>query len=81
MIHMERQDQGRRVTCVTNVDVILRSQGARGTYNVELTLDGTQAVVLQVATDAMSTPLRIVEHSDSVLFDTDTQELTFEHDH
>ncbi len=45
MTEMETQNQGqgRRVKRVTNVDVIRRAQGAGqpGTYELELTLDGT----------------------------------------
>jgi hypothetical protein len=34
-----------------------------------------------VAENEVSTVLRNFQHSDSILFDTDTQELTFEHYH
>ncbi len=79
----QSQGQGRRVKRVTNVDVIRRSQGAGqpGTYELELTLDGTQEFVMLVAENEVSTVLRNFRHSDTVLFDTETQELTFEHYH
>ncbi len=52
MTEMESQSQGqgRRVKRVTNVDVIRRSKGAGqpGTYELELTLDGTQEFVMLV---------------------------------
>jgi hypothetical protein len=65
------------------VDVIRRAQGAgqAGTYELELTLDGTQEFVMVVAESEVSTVLRNFQHSDSILFDTQTQELTFEHYH
>ncbi len=85
MTEMETQNQGqgRRVKRVTNVDVIRRAQGAgqAGTYELELTLDGTQEFVMVVAESEVSTVLRNFQHSDSILFDTQTQELTFEHYH
>ncbi len=85
MTEMESQSQGqgRRVKRVTNVDVIRRSKGTGqpGTYELELTLDGTQEFVMLVDENEVSTVLRTFRHSDSVLFDTDTQELTFEHYH
>ncbi len=85
MTEMESQSQGqgRRVKRVTNVDVIRRAQGVgqAGTYELELTLDNAQEFVMVLATDEVSTLLRTIQHSESVLFDTDTQELTFEHYH
>jgi hypothetical protein len=48
---------------------------------LELTLDGTQEFVMVVAENEVSTVLRNFQHSDSILFDTQTQELTFEHYH
>ena len=58
-----------------------RGAGQPGTYELELTLDGTQEFVMLVAENEVSTVLRIFRHSDTVLFDTNTQELTFEHYH
>lgn len=85
MTEMETQNQGqgRRVKRVTNVDVIRRAQGVGqpGSYELELTLDGTQEFVMVVAENEVSTVLRNFQHSDSILFDTETQELTFEHYH
>jgi len=82
-LEQQSQGQGRRVKRVTNVDVIRRAQGAGqpGIYELELTLDGTQEFVMQISADEVSTVLRNVQHSDSILFDTQTQELTFEHYH
>jgi len=83
MAQLESHGQGRRVKRVTNVDVIRRSQGGgqTGTYELELTLDNAQEFVMVVPTDEVSTLLRSIQHSESVLFDTETQELTFEHYH
>ncbi len=77
------QGQGRRVKRVTNVDVIRRQQGDSqpGSYEFELTLDNAQEVVLQVPESEVSTMLRSFQHSESALFDTETQELTFENYH
>ncbi len=77
------QGQGRRVKRVTNVDVIRRQQGDSqpGNYAFELTLDNAQEVVLQVPENEVTTMLRSFQHSESVLFDTETQELTFENYH
>jgi hypothetical protein len=77
------QGQGRRVKRVTNVDVIRREQGGGqpGNYELELTLDNAQEFVMQIPTDEVSTVLRNIQHSESILFDTETQELTFEHYH
>ena len=85
MTQMESQSQGqgRRVKRVTNVDVIRRKQGdgQPGNYELELTLDNAQEFVMVLPTDEVSTLLRTIQHSESVLFDTETQELTFEHYH
>jgi hypothetical protein len=77
------QGQGRRVKRVTNVDVIRRKQGddQPGNYELELTLDNAQEFVMVIPTDEVSTVLRSIQHSESILFDTETQELTFEHYH
>jgi hypothetical protein len=82
-LEQQSEGQGKRVKRVTNVDVIRRKQGDSqpGTYELELTLDGTQEFVMQIPTDEVSTVLRNFQHSDSILFDTQTQELTFEHYH
>jgi hypothetical protein len=82
-LEQQSEGQGKRVKRVTNVDVIRRKQGDNqpGTYELELTLDGTQEFVMQIPTDEVSTVLRNFQHSDSILFDTQTQELTFEHYH
>ena len=85
MTQMEKhgEGQGRRVKRVTNVDVIRRRQGdgQPGNYELELTLDNAQEFVMVIPTDEVSTLLRTIQHSESVLFDTETQELTFEHYH
>ena len=85
MTQMEKhgEGQGRRVKRVTNVDVIRRRQGdgQPGNYELELTLDNAQEFVMVIPTDEVSTLLRTIQHSESLLFDTETQELTFEHYH
>jgi len=55
---LEQQSQGRGKTVkrVTNVDIIRRAGG--GQYEFELTLDGTQEVVMQVGMDEVSTVQR-----------------------
>ena len=82
-LESQSQGQGRRVKRVTNVDVIRRKQGdgQPGTYELELTLDNAQEFVMVLPTEEVSTLLRTIRHSESVLFDTETQELTFEHYH
>ena len=83
MAQGQSQGQGRRVKRVTNVDVIRRRQGddQPGNYELELTLDNAQEFVMVIPTDEVSTVLRTIQHSESILFDTETQELTFEHYH
>jgi len=82
-LEQQSQGQGKRVKRVTNVDVIRRKTGDSqpGTYELELTLDGTQEFVMQIPVDEVSTVLRNFQHSDSILFDMQTQDLTFEHYH
>ena len=83
MAQGQSQGQGRRVKRVTNVDVIRRRQGddQPGNYELELTLDNAQEFVMVIPTEEVSTVLRTIQHSESILFDTETQELTFEHYH
>lgn len=83
MTQAQSQGQGRRVKRVTNVDVIRRRQGdgQPGNYELELTLDNAQEFVMVIPTDEVSTVLRTIRHSESILFDTETQELTFERYH
>ncbi len=83
MTQAQSQGQGRRVKRVTNVDVIRRRQGddQPGNYELELTLDNAQEFVMVIPTDEVSTVLRTIQHSESILFDTETQELTFERYH
>ncbi len=78
---LEQQSQGRGKTFkrVTNVDIIRRANGSA--YEFELTLDGTQEFVLQVAVDEVSTVQRSFQHSEHVYFDTEKQDLIFEHYH
>lgn len=77
-LEQQSQGKGKTVKRVTNVDVIRRAQG---TYELELTLDGTVDFVLSVEASEVSTVLRNFQHSDSVLFDTEKQDLVFEHYH
>ena len=79
-LEQQSQGQGKTTKRVTNVDVI-RRKGQPGTYELELTLDGTSEFVMQVAADEVSTVLRNFQHSDSVWFDTEKQDLVFEHYH
>ncbi len=83
MTQGQSQGQGRRVKRVTNVDVIRRQQGdgQPGNYELELTLDNAQEFVMVIPTEEVSTVLRTIQHSESILFDTETQELTFERYH
>ncbi len=83
MAQGQSQGQGRRVKRVTNVDVIRRRQGdgQPGNYELELTLDNAQEFVMVIPTEEVSTVLRTIQHSESILFDTETQELTFERYH
>lgn len=82
-LEQQSQGHGKTIKRVTNVDVIRRkaSDGQPGTYELELTLDGTQEFVMQVSADEVSTVLRNFQHSDSILFDTEKQDLIFEHYH
>lgn len=77
-LEQQSQGKGKTVKRVTNVDVIRRAQG---TYELELTLDGTVDFVLSVEASEVSTVLRNFQHSDSILFDTEKQDLVFEHYH
>lgn len=80
---LEQQSQGKGKTTkrVTNLDVIRRNSGGQAEYELELTLDGTQEFVMKVQVDEVSTILRNFEHSESILFDTEKQDLVFEHYH
>lgn len=75
------QGKGKTVKRVTNLDVIRRQGGEKGAYEFELTLDNSQDYVLQIPTDEVSTVLRNFQHSDSVLFDMEKEDLIFEHFH
>lgn len=75
------QAKGKTVKRVTNLDIIRRQGGEKGSYEFELTLDNSQDYVLQISTDEVSTVLRNFQHSDSVLFDIEKEDLIFEHFH
>lgn len=80
-LEQQSQGQGKTIKRVTNVDVIRRTSDGQGEYELELTLDGSQEFVMKVAADEVSTVLRTFQHSDSILFDTKTQDLIFEKYH
>jgi malate synthase len=78
-LEQQSQGKGKTIKRVTNVDIIRRSGGSQ--YEFELTLDGTQEFVMQVPVDEVSTVQRSFQHSENVYFDTEKQDLIFEHYH
>jgi len=77
----QTQPQGRKIRRVTGVDVIRgqQGQGQAGAYQFELELDGgVDEYLLTPGADEMSSLLRLFRHSEGVLLDQRTEELTFE---
>ncbi len=78
---MAQEPQGRKIRRVTGVDVIraAQGQGQAGAYQFELELDGgVDEYLLTPAEDEISNLLRLFRHSEAVLLDQRTEELTFE---
>ncbi len=84
MTQQEQQPQGKMIRRVTQVDIIRSKQGdgQPGSYQLELTLDGgVDEYILIPGSDEITTVLRLFQHSESVLLDQRTEELTFEKYH
>jgi hypothetical protein len=77
-LDQQSQGMGKTVKRVTNLDVIRRGANGQAEYELELTLDGAHEFVMRVPTDEVSTILRNFQHSESILFNTQSQELIFE---
>ncbi len=78
-----QERQGKMIRRVTRVDVVRGTQGngQPGTYQLDLTLDGVDEYVLVPGDGEITTLLRLVQHSEQMLFDQRTEELTFENYH
>ncbi len=78
-----QERQGKMIRRVTRVDVVRGTQGngQPGAYQLDLTLDGVDEYVLVPGDGEITTLLRLVQHSEQMLFDQRTEELTFENYH
>lgn len=80
----QQQPQGKHVRRVSQVDVTRNMHGQQqfGGYQLELTLDdGVEEYVLAPAEQEMPVLLRLFQHSESILFDKRSEDLTFQNYH